>query len=746
MHNYACFPNESQSDETKMNLALSFPTASLAIVFAFATGLPEFSLSQESGTNATATNAPDRLPTVTVTAQKEPQPAQSLPVSVTAVTRQTIRDADIRTVKEASIYAPDTFVNEFTARAVSNPFFRGIGGGPLNPGVTTFIDGVPQLNSYSSSIELMDVDQVEFVRGPQGALFGRNTAGGLINITSSRPANIWTGGVEGSYGNYDFRDVRGGISGPMVKDQLALSVAGGYSARQGYTVNDFTGHRIDSREAGFGKGQLLYRLNDRLELRLILSGEHDHDGDYALGDLGFIRANPHHVSRDFEGFNHRDVTSGTLLANYYSEAVDISSISGGVWWRNRGLTDLDYSTASLPNFGLFATRDNVEEEHQFTQEFRAASSKDKPLKLGDDFDLSWQSGVFLFSQSYNQSATNSTISTLGFFPPSGSLSTADLDDWGVGVYGQTKLTAWEKLDFIAGVRYDHEDKRANLFASSAPPEQSLGHRFDQVSPQGSIAYHFLTNQMAYASVARGYRAGGFNPVVPASSPGASEYGTEHTWNYEIGHKARWLDGKLETTLALFYIDWKGFQLNQPVGPSSPGQFYIANAGAADSKGVEFELKYRPVACWDLFGGVGYTKANFLSGSTAYNANAGVNQPVGGNRLPYAPTFTGNMGTEVRWSPCSAATLYARAEVTVYGDFVYDASNTPGVGGQPTYSIANFRAGMRGNHWFVEGWADNAFDTHYVPIAIQYGLLGAPSGYVGESGAPVTYGVRAGINF
>jgi iron complex outermembrane recepter protein len=680
-----------------------------------------------------STNAPAQLPAVIVTAQKEPAAPQSLPVSVTPVTRATIEAADIQTVKEASIYAPDTFINEFTARAVSNPFFRGIGGSPLNPGVTTFIDGVPQLNGYSSSIELVDVDQVEFVRGPQGALFGRNTAGGLINITSRRPTDLWTASAEGSYGNYDFRDARGAVSGPLVPDSLALGLAGGYSARDGYTRNDFTGHNLDRREAGFGKGQLLFKESDRFELRLIVSGEHDDDGDYALGDLAGIRANPHHVSRDFEGFNHRDVAAATLLANYSGETVDLASISGGVWWKNEGLTDLDYTPAPGN------TRDNVEEQHQFTQELRLSSAKDSPVKLGDALDLGWQSGVFVFSQDYQQHVVNNALVPLP--PPNppvpvNNTTTADLDDWGVGLYGQMKLTAWSKLDLSAGLRFDYEDKQANLGSVTAPAgfgAQSLLNRadnFSEVSPQFSVAYRFTSNQTAYASAARGFKAGGFNQTSPA---GSEEYHTEHSWNYEVGHKSEWFDGKLETTAALFYIDWRSLQLNQPV-PGGGGSFYIANAGNAASKGVEFEVKYRPLSHWDLFGSVGYSGAKFLSGSSSLGAN------VGGNRLPFTPAFTGNMGTEVSWAPCRAATLYARAEVTVYGDFEYDPSNAQS---QQTYSLANFRAGVRGGHWFAEGWVNNVFDTQYVPIAIPYNT---PSGYVGESGAPVTFGVRAGLVF
>jgi iron complex outermembrane receptor protein len=717
---------------------MSLQTVARAILLAiFSFGSWMVAGAQDSSSTASMTNAQNELielPAVTVVAQKEPQSAQTLPVSVTAVTARILEDANIHTLKEASIYAPATFINEFTARAVSNPFFRGIGGSPLNPGVTTFIDGVPQLNSYSANIEFVDVDQVEFVRGPQGALFGRNTAAGVINVMSRPPSDIWSGGVEGSYGNYDYRDVRANVSGPIVKDTIGLSLAGGYSARDGYTKNDFTGNDLDHREAGFGKGQLLFRLNERLQIRVIGFGEHDNDGDYALGDLAAIRSRPHHVSRDFEGFNRRDVASGTMLVDYFGRAIDVTSISAGVWWKNEGLTDLDY-TAFPGN-----TRDNVEEQHQLSQEFRLASSKDKPLKLSESLDLAWQSGVFAFSQSYDQHILNSVVFPNPVPPPDffpvDNKTTADLDDWGVGVYGQARLTAWEKLDFTAGLRYDYEDKQGDLTSVTIPPlapssSSSLSDNFSQVSPQFALAYHFTPSQMAYGSAARGFRAGGFNQTSP---PGSERYGTEHSWNYEVGFKSLWFDNRVETTIALFYIDWRNLQLNEPVPGSGGTSFFIDNAGAAVSKGVELETKWRPMPGWDLFGSAGYTDAKFLSDSVSLGAN------VGGHRLPFAPMYTGNVGTQFSWSPCKAATLYARAEVAIYGDFEYDPSNAQS---QSTYALADFRAGIRGTHWFAEGWVKNAFDANYVPIAIPFS---SASGYVGESGAPVTFGGRVGIQF
>ena len=122
------------------------------------------------------------LPTVVVTAQKEPSDLQTTPVSVTAVGAATIRDAGLSTISEAGIYAPNVWFTDFTARKLSNARVRGIGSSPLNPAVTTYIDGVPQLNANSSNIELVDVAQIEFVRGPQSPLYGRNALGGVVSV------------------------------------------------------------------------------------------------------------------------------------------------------------------------------------------------------------------------------------------------------------------------------------------------------------------------------------------------------------------------------------------------------------------------------------------------------------------------------------------------------------------------------------------------------------------------------------
>ena len=159
---------------------------------------------------------------------------------------------------------------EFTARKVSNARFRGIGSSPANPAITTYLDGVPQLNSNSSNIELLDVSQIEFVRGPQSPLFGRNTLGGIVNVTSTRPSmSRWTGSVIAPFANAGAMEVRGNVSGPL-GDKAAISFAGGKQQRDGYTKNSVTGNDLDYRDGTFAKAQLLFLPTANWEARVDL--------------------------------------------------------------------------------------------------------------------------------------------------------------------------------------------------------------------------------------------------------------------------------------------------------------------------------------------------------------------------------------------------------------------------------------------------------------------------------------------
>ena len=674
------------------------------------------------------------LPTVLVTAQKEATDVKDVPASVTAVTAQTITDSGLRAITDAAIFAPNTVFTEFTARKVSNARFRGIGSSPGNPAITTYIDGVPQLNSNSSNIELLDIGQIEFVRGPQSPLFGRNTLGGIVNVTTARPSmSKWSGTAFAPFGNAGLMEVRGNVSGPL-GSQAAIGFAGGRQQRDGYTVNAVTGNDLDFRDGTFAKAQFLLLPNANWETRVIYAHERNRDGDYALGDLDIIRVTPHRVARDFEGFTNRDINSVTLNVRGTGLNVAIEGNTGFVKWNTEDATDLDYSPLPL------ATRTNNEADRQFTQEIRLSSPANAPMALTDQLMLKWQAGVEYFNQAYEQDAVN-TLSPFVLdpqvpFPVALTSPEASIDNAGIGLFARGTVTINDKTDVTAGVRFDHEASDAVLRTFFEPAifpanvvtaEQS----FSALSPQFAAIYRLTPQHNVYASAARGYKAGGFNP---ASIPGREAFSEEHAWHVEGGVKSTVAGGRVSATGAVFFIDWDDLQLNVP-NPFVLGQFYIFNVGAASSRGFEFDVTAKATSMLDVFASFGYTNASFASGSESMGVD------VSGNKLPFTPDYTAMLGAQLNRSITSSISGFVRGEAVLSGAFEYDEANTRG---QEAYSLVNIRAGARSKYLFGEVFVRNAFQTRYVPIAIPYQF--AQSGFIGENGRPRTFGISFGVTF
>jgi iron complex outermembrane receptor protein len=467
---------------------------------------------------------------------------------------------------------------------------------------------------------------------------------------------------------------------------------------------------------------------------VLFAGERARDGDYALGDLAALRARPFHASRDVEGFTHRDILAPTIQVMHTGTKVELFTTTGFLKWKTEDFTDLDYSALPL------ITRANKEDAFQFTEEFHLASSRTAPVALSDRLTLKWQAGAFVFTQDYHQDAVNnySPFVLPGVnFAVSQHSPIATLDDRGVGVYGQGTLTVSQKLDLIVGARGDREHKQAALntfFTPAIAPPVTVGasNDFSDVSPQLAVAYRVVPTATTYATVVRGFKAGGFNAASPL---GRESYGEEHSWNYEAGVKTSAFGNRLAFSAAAFRIDWRDLQVNVP-NPLVPAQFFVGNAAGALSKGFEFELTARPDRGLDLFSGVGFTSAHFSAGSESNGVD------VSGNRLANAPSYTANFGVQYSRPLTGGLALTGRAEAICYGDYQYDDPNTAGQG---AYTLTNLRAGMRGKRAFGELWVRNAFDTRYVPVAFPYPGL-APSGFIGESGAPRTFGIRAGVTF
>jgi iron complex outermembrane receptor protein len=524
------------------------------------------------------------------------------------------------------------------------------------------------------------------------------------------------------------------VGGPIIENKLAAGFALVFSEREGFSTNTLTGNDIDSREAFSAKGQLLWVPGGGWETRLLVSGERARDGDYALGDLAAIRDNPFEVQRNFEGFTNRDIFSTTFIARKESSRFAFTSTTGLVDWNTEDATDLDYTPLPV------TTRTNTEDAFQFTQEFRLASAATSPLKLSERIGMRWQAGVFFFTQDYDQLAVNSVapfvLSPFVGVPVEWTTPDATLNDNGFGFFGQGTFAIGSRFEATAGVRFDQENKEADILTSFdpaiGPPSHVVDDRdFSAVSPQFAAAFRVRPSTLIFGNVSRAYKAGGFNPV---SLPGDEAYGEEFAWNFEGGVKTVAANGRFSVSASVFSIDWDDLQLFVPI-PGGQAQFYIDNVGSASSTGVEFEVTGRPYAGLDVFAAVGFTHARFGSNTSS----SGID--ISDNKISNTPDFTTAFGVQYSREVPMGGRAYGRLDVATTGAFEYDEANTAR---QDAYTLANLRGGWRGNRLTVEVWMLNAFDTQYVPLAFAF--PNGQSGFLAEPGRPRTFGVSFGVGF
>lgn len=691
--------------------------------------------------------------TVVVTAERIPEPLLDAQSSVTSMDAADLAVSDARSAATAAERAPDVNYVEFTARAVSNPQFRGVGGSTTNPGVTTYVDGVPQLSADTSSQEWLDVERIELVRGAQGTLYGRNTLGGVVNVATTRPDGTWDASGEVTYGDFDRLDLRAALGTPLGCERCGLRAAYGFSRRDGYTTNLTTGHSLDDRAAHAYRAQAAFDLGDRWEARLGVQGELADDGDFAIGDLAELRRDPNHVRHDFEGHTSRDLDAETLTVRRAGADVTVESITGLVHHRAAETTDLDATEAST------LTRRNRRDGVQLTQELRALSTV--PWQLRDDWSLAAQGGLFGFSQGNDQQVVNFVAPSYllasggitlppplaaaldAALAPAEDRTRASLDDAGLGVYAQTTLAFQRTWDATVGLRYDAERKHANIDTVTAvalpdrdelpvvgPAHVGDTRSFGAVTPRFILGGAPISGLRLYASAASGYRAGGFNAVAPT---GATAYDQERSWSYELGAKSVLLERRLEAQVALFLVDLDDLQLNVPLA-GSPGRFYVANAGSAETRGVELEVLVRPFERLRLDASLGYLDARFGAGST----DSGVE--VGGNRLPFADRLTSFLGAQYEIPLGGEWRAGVRAEWARRGDYFYDAANTEQLG---AYDLLHASSWIAWRDVTVRVAARNLTDERVVPLAIPYTT---PSGFAGESSAPRTLSVSVTGHF
>jgi iron complex outermembrane receptor protein len=658
---------------------------------------------------------------VVVTAQKEETNLQSTPLAVSALGTRQLREYRVWDFKDLTALAPNLFVIEH-ANSTGGNFLniRGVMGFANEQAVATYVDGVYQFDYYSAPSQLLNVERIEVLRGPQGTLYGRNALGGVVNIVTRQPTNTPSGYAEISVGNYGQQRYAASIQAPLVKDKLFLSLGGQHGHRQGVFMNLVTGKDFDEQTSWLFTGTLRYVATDRLSFALSAYNEYNRDaGAYPwVPTRQQIEQQPRQVYSNYPNTERRRNLNTSLKATYRLPGVTLTSVTAFQRFVIDGpdLLDLDYTALDLINFT------NYNRQQNFTQELRAASAPSRESRL------SWTVGTFAFRQGTPDTHNSFNLRTDSLQLPENEqhiITSGTALNRGIAGFGQVTYQLTDKLSVTGGLRYDYEKRElvtGSSFAVGSGPatvtqaDTTLEATFRAWSPKAILSYQARENVLAYASYARGFRAGGLNTSAPTRAE--IPYAPETSDNYELGLKTTLPSQRARVNVALFYLQ----QRNQQIVTSTNGvTSAILNIGTMNNFGAELEAAAVPVQGLELTWNAAYNHAryaelplfNYTANRTeSYAGSQPINTPVVSSML--AAQYTYALG-QSKQQPA----VFVRGEWRYLGRYYFDYYNQDS---QSAYGLLNARAGVSVRHLDLAFWVRNLFDRKY----ISYGSLSAQS--------------------
>ncbi|MEW9897967.1 TonB-dependent receptor [Chitinivorax sp. PXF-14] len=684
------------------------PSALAVALLAALAALPGASLAQgaapavEKGKSAVSEGAVE-LPAVTVTAEKTSAAEQEVPISMTVVSGEDLERSAAKDTIDIVRQAPNVYMTK--AGQHSSVAFISIRG--VTPFMEAeqpigfFVDGVHYRNI---DMELLDIERVEVLRGPQSTLYGRNTEAGAVNIITRDPEPYGEHSVSLGIGNYDRKTLSGIFGGALGNQDWSYRVAlqqfrsDGYFTRKPDGVND-----VDKADDFNARFKVRWKPGgDTWDVVATYDGQRYRDGSTNIATLSQIRSDPHTVSSDLIGFNDTDTHSGTLRAVYKAPSFTVTSISAYTTEDKSATYDVDASA-----FDAMRLRTDVNYS-RFTQELRLSSPDGASGPR-------WVGGLYYFDQT-DHNNFDMNMSGLGFGVQSVRTKT---DTRNMALFGQATWPMTDTVSLITGLRYDHETKDVDNRQVWVAMGRDFGSRermtFNARLPKVGLEYKPSSDLLTYATYAKGYKAGGLNNLA---DPGHELYEPEYTTNYEIGLKHTGLNNRLQTRLALFWIDWTDQQVEELVLSRSN----ITNAGKSVSRGVELELAWQASRALMLRASGGWNDAHFVRYKDGGNDFAG-------NRPPNAPAYTYSLGADYMFGNG----WYAHADWQGAGKVYFDSANTKK---QDSYGLLNMKAGYRFSDFEVAFWIKNALDKVYVTRAFDIG----GGTFAGIAGDPRTFGM------
>ncbi|MFK1277581.1 TonB-dependent receptor [Pseudomonas aeruginosa] len=728
---------------------------------------------------------------VTVTARRREEDSQKVPTPITVLGGETLEAQRISRVQDLQQVLPSVNVAYIHARQ-SSVAVRGIGNNPASDGLEgsagIYLDNVYLGRPGMAVFDLLDIEQLELLRGPQGTLFGKNTTAGVLNISTRAPTFTAERTVEVSGGQDGYFQGRGTVSGPL-GETLAGRLSAYRTRDDGYIKNIHDDNYLNGGERQGVRGQLLFEPNEDFSLRWIADYNEEDSSNgsmvvYGAAERFWQRAalvgasplrDPQRRKVNINGRQHVSVHQGgsSLEANWnLAGGYRLTSISAYRYWHFTPANDEQLNVSAINDTGVEV------HDRQFSQEIRLASP------TGGAFD--YVVGAYAFRQNLGNKTFTSygpladlylLGANLGALNDTYSKANGKIETDSFALFAQGTWHLSERLDFTAGLRGTYEEKNAKVerFAplggaavggvGAAVRNGQLG-AYDSgdlsqynFAPSAllSLSYQFSDDLLGYASLSHGEKSGGVNLAVgSAPSAGADSLlvGPERANDAELGLKSTLFDRRLLLNANLFWTGIHGYQattLYQAPGSTQLVQV-LANAGSVRSRGLEFEATALPLRGLTLNFNGSYNDVTYLSfkdapcpAEVSTRPGAPSSCDLSGQRVVGASKWIANLNGEYQWRLDDRFQPYVSASYAYRSaaEGTLDNSDLSKIDG---YALVNLAGGLRSDlgdgQLDTSVWLKNAFDKDYYLSA----FASINGSYTASVGQPRTLGVSLRYDF
>jgi outer membrane protein len=657
----------------------------------------------------------EQLEEVAVIGFKQDRAALS-PVSQSTVGSLFVQNNELAGLRDLSGMMANFYMPDYGSRQYSPIYIRGIGSKINSPAVGIYVDGMPYFDRTVLDMDLFGISKVEVLRGPQGTLFGRNATAGLINIFTHSPLDYQNTMLKASFATYN--DLQIGLSTyNRLSPSVGISLTANYHHNDGFFRNHYLGTKADRINNGTARLGLTWKPSPNWLARYSFSLDLTRQKGYPYGlyDEAAARLQPVFYNRE-SGYQRLVATAG-MNWRYDRRRFSFNSQTAFQHSHDKIHVDQDYTQADL----LFV---NVPlRQNQWSQEFTFRSKNDTWYH--------WITGLFGFYQRENFTSYTDYIQKNFNAERSNRLSTA-----GIAVYHVSTFDLFTHFSASLGLRYDFEEAHINHHFYRTPLNNPSGRtelsnfqsrlHNTQLTPKFTLKYQPSLYRMLYATVSKGFKAGGFNASIKTEAD--RSYQPEYTWNYEIGTKIGLCDGRLTLEASLFYIDWKHQQL--PITIPALGNI-VRNVAHSSSKGLELSVNMNPVKGLFLQMNYGYTYAKMLRAEMEA-------QDYSGHMLPMVPRNTLSLNANYTLYPTGKwlDKLLFNANLTGVGKLYWREDNAMK---QSFYSLLNLKVAATKGRFTWEVWTRNTTNTRY--LAYYF----VASHKMGQQGKPFMLGTSVIFN-